>query len=175
MIFDLRASKRAIECYGADGRTRCQGIRHPSVLSLVLRVATWLGAAVLVVAYRWTHLAAWGRWMRQVGAVDNVAVVVDRWLTWSTGLFTPAGSHCCTSASPVVGAAGVAVVAAVLASFAWRAIAAVQRRSLARWLATGLVERSVVQLSWPLVAVVLVWCALAVLAVVVLVGGPPGA
>jgi hypothetical protein len=144
-------------------------------LSLVLRVVTWLGAAALVVAYRWTHLAAWGRWMRQVGAVDNVAVVVDRWLTWATGLFTPAGSHCCTSASPAVGVAGVAVVAAVLASFAWRAIAAVQGRSLARWLATGLVERSVVQLSWPLVAVVLVWCALAVLAVVILVGGPPGA
>ncbi|PVU81096.1 hypothetical protein DDP54_17195 [Cellulomonas sp. WB94] len=143
-------------------------------LSLVLRVVTWLGAATLVVAYRWTHLAAWGRWMRQVDAVDSVAVVVDRWLTWATGLFTSAGSHCCTSASPVAGAALVAVVAAVLAALAWRAIAAVQRRSLTRWLATGLVERSVIQLSGPLVAVVLAWIVLAVVAVVVLVGGPPG-
>ena len=143
-------------------------------LSLVLRVATWLAAVVLVIAYRWSHLAAWGSWTRQVGAIDSVAVMVDRWLTWATGLLGPTGSHCCTSASPVAGAAMVAVVAAALASFAWRAIAAVQRRSLTRWFVTGLVQRSVVQLSWPLVAVVLVWCALAVLAVVVLAGGPPG-
>jgi hypothetical protein len=143
-------------------------------LSLVLRVVTWLGAVVLVIAYRWTHLAAWGRWARNVGPVDRVVAVVDRWLAWSTGLLTPAGARCCTDASPVAGAVLVAVVAAVLASVSWRAIAVVQRRSLARWLATGLVQRSVVQLSWPLVAVVLVWCALAVLAVVVLVGGPPG-
>jgi len=24
---------RAIECSGADGRTRCRGVRHPSVLA----------------------------------------------------------------------------------------------------------------------------------------------
>jgi hypothetical protein len=144
-------------------------------LSLVLRVVTWLGAVALVIAYHWSHLAAWGRWTRQVGPVDAVAVVVDRWLTWATGLLTPAGARCCTSASPVAGALMVTIVAAVLASFIWRAIAAVQRRSFARWLDTGLEERSVVQLSWSLAAVVLVWCVLAVLAVVVLAGGPPGA
>ncbi|MGV8977522.1 MAG: hypothetical protein ACOH17_05710 [Cellulomonas sp.] len=144
-------------------------------LSLVLRVVTWAGAVILVVAYRWTHLAAWGGWARQIGAVDAVALVVDRWLTWATGLLAPTGSDCCTCASPLTGAVMVAVAAAVLASFASRAIAAVQRRSLARWLATGLVERSVVQLSWSLVAAVLVWLALAALAVAVLVAGPPGA
>jgi hypothetical protein len=67
----------------------------------------------------------------------------------------------------------VTIVAAVLAALAWRAIAAVQGRSLTRWLATGLVERSAAQVSGPLVAVVLAWFALAVVAVVVLVGGPP--
>ena len=143
-------------------------------LSLALRAVTWLGAVVLLVAFRWTHLAAWGNWARRLGAVDSVAVVVDRWLTWATGLLGPTGPHCCTSASPVTGAVMVAIVAALLASLAWRAIAAVQGRSLARWLATGLVERTASQVSAPLVVVVLAWFALAVVAIVVLVGGPPG-
>ncbi|HEX5332763.1 MAG TPA: hypothetical protein VFW79_08970 [Cellulomonas sp.] len=143
-------------------------------LSLALRAVTWLGAGTLLVAFRWTHLAAWGSWARQLGAVDSVAVVVDRWLTWATGLLGPTGPHCCTSASPIVGGGLVIVGAAVLAALAWRAIAAVQGRSLVRWLATGLVERSVAQVSGPIVAVVLAWFALAVVAVVVLVGGPPG-
>lgn len=142
-------------------------------LSLLLRAVAWLGAAALVVAHRRSHLAAWGQWVRQLSAVDSVAVVADRWLAWATGLFT-SRAHCCTSASPLAGAALVVVVAAVLAALAWRSIAAVQRRSLDRWLATGLVERSVAQVSGPLVAVVLAWVALAVAAVVVLLGGPPG-
>ncbi|HEY5554619.1 MAG TPA: hypothetical protein VIK43_06805 [Cellulomonas sp.] len=150
-------------------------MRRWGALTRIVPVTFQLGAVALMAAYHWSHLAAWGRWTRQVGPVDAVAVVVDRWLTWATGLLTPAGARCCTSASPVAGALMVTIVAAVLASFIWRAIAAVQRRSLARWLETGPVERSVVQLSWPLAAVVLVWCVLAVLAVVVLVGGPPGA
>lgn len=141
-------------------------------LQLWLRGLTWLVAVALVVVPGLAPLAPWGHRLRAWSPLDATVRVLERWFTTASGFLRPEPPPCCSDLSGALGAAGVLVGAAAGGAVAWRAVRALQARALDRWLDSGLVLRSERQLAWSLVAVVALWLAVAVAAVLLARTGP---